>query len=143
MGIKFRGKTTTGNPAASAIKERELEINLADGTLFTSSDGTDIIPLGDGPEVGGIAFDVLIAYVVGDIVTDDLDGLVYTCVTAGSGNQPSTPSVEWQLVANTAIAVTSKTAGTETRIPEIVEMTQANYDALGAGRPQKLYIIVG
>jgi len=39
--------------------------------------------------------------------------------------------------------VSSLTSGNEKRIPEMVEMTQADYDALGAGRPQKLYIIVG
>jgi len=38
--------------------------------------------------------------------------------------------------------VASVTSGNEIRIPEMVEMTQANYDALGAGRPKKLYIIV-
>ena len=48
MGIKFRSKTSAGDPASGAIKERELEINLVDGTLFTSSDGTDIVPLGGG-----------------------------------------------------------------------------------------------
>jgi hypothetical protein len=38
--------------------------------------------------------------------------------------------------------VTSTTSGNEVRIPEIVKIRQADYDALGTGRPNKLYIIV-
>jgi hypothetical protein len=47
-------------------------------------------------------------------------------------------------LARTDNAVTSSnSAGTgEVRVPEIVKMTQVDYDALGTGRPNKLYIIV-
>lgn len=38
--------------------------------------------------------------------------------------------------------VTSTTSGSGKRIPEIVEMTRAAYNALGSHRPRKLYVIV-
>lgn len=39
--------------------------------------------------------------------------------------------------------ITSIDAGDETRIPEIVMISQLSFDAMGPGRPNKLYIIVG
>ncbi len=107
MGIKFRGKTTTGNPPASAIKERELEINLTDKTLFTSSDGTDIIQL--GKDQGGVIHDVTVQYEIGDTVS--INGVIYVVPEdpTNTGNPPPIGAVpgdpEWPDVpANKEIA---------------------------------------
>ncbi len=81
MGIKFKGKTTTGVPSASAIKERELEINLVDKKLFTSSDGTDIIDLTPDELGGKLHTTVGKLYKVGDSVTLTGSNYAYVCKT--------------------------------------------------------------
>lgn len=62
-------------------------------------------------------------------VSDDWD-VVATSVSSGGGS------------SETSDAVISTTSGVETRIPEMVSISQADYDAMGAGRPaDKLYVI--
>ncbi len=88
MGIKFRSKTSTGNPAASAIKERELELNLADGKLFTSSDGTDVIEI--ARETGGNAWSPTANYRLGDMVATAPGGFIHHAVRDNLNQDPAT-----------------------------------------------------
>ncbi len=88
MGIKFRGKQSTGNPAGGAIKERELEINLADKTLFTSSDGADIIQL--GKDIAGRLWDTTNSYKLGDMVITAPGGFIHHAVINNTAVDPAT-----------------------------------------------------
>ena len=97
MGLKFKGKTTTGVPIDGSIGERELHINTVDFDIYSSTDGTDVIKLGGSsmPEKGGILWNIATAYVVGDIVSEN--DVMYTSRTINTGVQPSTDvsSVDW------------------------------------------------
>ncbi len=76
MAIAFKGKTSTGKPIDGTVQERELHFNLIDKTIYTSSDGTDVIEIGT-PEQGGIAWVTAMVYAIGDIVTDSTK--TYVC----------------------------------------------------------------
>ncbi len=108
---------------------------------MTNNDVIDLTSNMYSTERGGVAYDGSKAYLIGDTVTES--GIEYMSLT-GTSSQPSTNPSDWKIlsISNIEDIVTSKTEGNEIRIPEIVEITKANYDALGAGRPQKLYIIV-
>ncbi len=90
-------------------------------------------------EKGGIAWDVLTPYVAGDIISHGTSA--WMALRSTTGIAPSTlVPLDWKLLDRDAVI--STTAGNEIRIPEIVEITQANYDLIVPPRPQKLYIIV-
>ncbi len=137
--------TTSGDiPTIDHVALGEIVQNAADGIWYQRvGDGspTDTIEK-LGSERGGILWDDKTEYLVGDIVSDNLDHKQYVATVQSQGVQPSGGGAVWKLFTIDNV-VTSKKAGKEIRIPEIVEMTQANYNALGNGRPQKLYIIVG
>ena len=46
MGIKFRDKTAVGTPTSGEVKTRELLLDLKNSSLYSSTDGTDLIKLG-------------------------------------------------------------------------------------------------
>ncbi len=81
MGLKFKNKTTAGTPVGGDVKERELGLDLKNGSIYSSTDGTDIIKIGSGLEQGGVLWVTGTNYLVGDIVTDDVSGKVYSCLT--------------------------------------------------------------
>jgi len=81
------------------------------------------------------------------IETDQVVFDVTYYTSSADGTLPANDRVDiyWRMnVPIVADPVTSTTAGTEERVATIVSITQADYDALGTGRPaDKLYIIKG
>ncbi len=83
MGIKFKDKTSVGAPVATEVAEREIVFDLKDNSIYSSTDGTDIVKLGGGSEQGGILHITIDQdYAVGDIVTLVGSNFQYVCKTA-------------------------------------------------------------
>ncbi len=96
MGIKFLGSGSTGvSPAASSIGTRELAINWADGKLFTSTNGTDVIQVTSDR---GVAFKATTTYTAGDIVSSGGD--LWLAVLPVQGTAPGTAG-QWTKFSNT------------------------------------------
>ncbi len=76
MGIKFKGKTSTGLSSDGDIAERELHINLVDKDLYTSSDNTDVINLTATPH--GYFTDTGKASYIPDLLSTDFFQYVLT-----------------------------------------------------------------
>ncbi len=88
MGIKFKSKTTTGIPVDGTVKERELHFNLVDETIYTSSNGTDVIEI--GKETGGNAWSPTTQYKLGDMVATTPGGFIHHAVRNNIGQDPTT-----------------------------------------------------
>ena len=78
-------------------------------------------------------------YVLGDVVSEG--NQLYIALSDNTGILPSSNILIWK--HDNSTQVNSINSGAEKRIPDMVEMTKADFDAIGAGRPQKLYIILG
>ncbi len=101
MAIKHLGNITSEiEPVNTDIKEREIAINTANKTTYTSSDGSNIIRLA----IGGTAYDSGTLYHKGDIVTDDgtINGTIQTFISLTGTNNVNRPlpisgiSLYWQ-----------------------------------------------
>ncbi len=79
MGLTFRNKTSLGAPVAGDIKEREIAFDLKDNSLYSSTDGADLVKIDGNPEVGGILHDIGIDYDIGDMVNLDGSNFIYVC----------------------------------------------------------------
>ena len=134
MGIKIRGKTSTGAPVPGAIEERELEINLADKSLYTSSDGTDIVEL-SSPEKGGLPWKAGF-YLSGVVVT--YAGYIFSA-NKDTSEIPTSAALDWDAVTNT----TNNIPGADA-VLKVVRITRSSYDTLPVPRdPDVLFIIQG
>ncbi len=108
MGIKFKDKTTVGAPVAGDVKTREIVFDLKNNSLYSSTDGTDIVKLGGGDEQGGIIWTNGTDYKVGDIVTEGTTGYVCTVdhIADGSGavgvDNPADGGTSWSIIQATA-----------------------------------------
>ena len=47
MGLKFKDKTSAGKPVGGDIAEREIVFNLKDKEIYSSTDGNDVVLLGN------------------------------------------------------------------------------------------------
>ncbi len=82
MGIKFKDKVSVGIPVGGDVPEREILLDLKDGSIYSSTDGADLIKLG-GDEVGGILHDpASVSYSIGDMVNLDGSSFIYVCKAA-------------------------------------------------------------
>ncbi len=88
MPLKFKGKTTTGIPVNGTLQERELHFNLIDETIYTSSDGTDVIEI--GRETGGTAWSPTANYRLGDMVATTPGGFIHHAVRDNLNQDPAT-----------------------------------------------------
>ena len=66
MGLKFKGKFTTGAPTGGDLGIRELALNTADGIIYTSTTGADIVQLTSDR---GVIYNADTQYKTGDVVT--------------------------------------------------------------------------
>lgn len=135
-------------------------VTVSNGDKIVFVGGTNSGTPGDGSEVwlytaatkvsaerGGLAWRNNYEYIIGDIVTQNNDpyvSIVGDETTPNEGYPPDSNPDKWDPLIDTSMNVTSVTSGTETRIAEIVSISQTDYDAIGAGNYQadKLYIIV-
>ena len=66
MGLKFRGKTTAGSILPGNIEERELHFDFNKNAIFTSTDGTDVVEMGE--DRGGTEWSASKKYRPGDFI---------------------------------------------------------------------------
>ena len=94
MGIKFRNRVTAGAPVDGDIKERELCLDLKNGSIYSSNDGTDIIKLDGEDERGGVIHLDTTTYAIGDIVTND--DMAYICIALPTPNPGAFDVADWK-----------------------------------------------